>query len=45
MGEPVRMRTVTQILDEDRFTVEEWFQAPGEPERLRVVLHHVRRMT
>lgn len=43
-GEPVGMRTVTLIVDDNRFVVEEWFGPPGEPEERRVVLHHTRRL-
>jgi hypothetical protein len=43
-GRPVRLRTVTRIVDPDRFTLEEWFRPePNAAEELRVVLHHTRR--
>jgi hypothetical protein len=42
-GGPVRLRTVTRVVDEDHFTVEEWFMEPGEREELVVVLHHQRK--
>ena len=42
-GGPVRLRTVTRIVDEDHFTVEEWFMRPGEREELVVVLHYERK--
>lgn len=41
-GEPVGIRTVTRIVDRDRYVVEEWFRAARGPEELKVVLHHTR---
>lgn len=37
------MRTVTLIVDDNHFVMEEWFGPPSEPEERRVVLHHTRR--
>lgn len=44
IAKPVRMRTVTKVLDEDNFVVEEWCcMEPGEGEELKVVLRHARK--
>lgn len=43
-GKPVKLRTVTTIVDDDHFTLEWFFKEPGgSSEERKVVLSHTRR--